>query len=75
MQKQKESKKVVVQCRLKIPSLGTNVCSASLVIQNSYSCDRTFNLHWANIKKSVSPYLTDPIKMAPIQKFVFMTWK
>ena len=42
---------MVVWCKLKIPSLGITVHyhSASLVMLNSYPCDRIFSLHLTTI--------------------------
>ena len=47
---------MIVQCELKIPSLGITVWHhlASLVMPNSYPCYETFNHHLTTIKDSYS---------------------
>ena len=51
---QEKKSVIVVQCELKIKSLGITVRyhSASHVMSNSYPHDRIFNLHLTTIKDS-----------------------
>ena len=59
---QEKESKMVVRCELKIPSLGITVGhhSASLVMPNSYPCDRIFNLHLTTIKDSYALHVAVP---------------
>ena len=76
----------VVRCRLKIPLLGITVRHhlASLVMANSYPCDRIFNPHLTTIKDFYSIHTGSecrnhdsfslPFKIQQIMTFTCIKW-